>query len=63
VLSYFVNGWNYLDILSLLLSGTTIALWVAIVAVSMGSFDLTLTYRTYAPWKGRYARPHSLAVP
>lgn len=54
MLSYFVNGWNYLDILSLLLSGTTIALWVAIVAVSMGSFDLTLTYRTYAPWKGRY---------
>jgi hypothetical protein len=53
-LAYFSNGWNYLDVASLVISSTTIALWIVIALLAENSFDMSLMYQAYEPWKGRY---------
>ena len=54
VLAYFSDGWNYLDVVSLLISSTTIVLWIVITMLAESEFDMNLTYLVYKPWKGRY---------
>lgn len=57
-LAYFSDGWNYLDVLSLVVSTTTIVLWIVITMLAENSFDMSLMYQAYEPWKGRYVCMH-----